>query len=118
VRWLGWQEDLRNFYLALDLLIFNSDWDALGRTPIEALAFGTPLVASVEHGGIGEVINHDRYGYLTSKHDIDWLSARAWELLANPALANSTAVAARSRIAEYCSPQGDLDRVVQLLDLN
>jgi glycosyltransferase involved in cell wall biosynthesis len=118
VRWLGWQDDLRKFYLALDVLVFNSDWDALGRTPLEALALGTPMVASVTHGGLAEVIDRDSYGYLTSTHDVDWLSARAWDILANPGLAGSTVEAARSRIVEYCNPKRDLDRLAQLLELN
>jgi len=29
VRWLGWQSDIRQFYHSLDVLLFNSDWDAM-----------------------------------------------------------------------------------------
>ena len=33
------------------------------RGPVEALALGTPVVASVERGGLNEVICDDRYGF-------------------------------------------------------
>src|SRR5581483_10576503 len=47
VRWLGWLKDMTSFYQALDVLQFNSDWDALGLTPVEAMSFGIPVVCSV-----------------------------------------------------------------------
>ena len=31
--WLGWQENLEDFYNSLDFMIFNSDWDAVGLSP-------------------------------------------------------------------------------------
>jgi len=52
VRWLGWQSDLLAFFRSLDVLVFNSDADAHGNTPVEALAAGVPAVCSVLEGGL------------------------------------------------------------------
>lgn len=115
VRWLGWRKDLRDFYLALDVLVFNSDWDALGRTPIEALALGTPVVASVQKGGLAEVISDDRCGFLTDQHDVEWLTSKLRMLRGDAALRNSMISAARTRIAETCCPALDRERLAHLL---
>jgi glycosyltransferase involved in cell wall biosynthesis len=74
VHWLGWQKDMRTFYPGLDVLLFNSDWDAFPTTPLEAMSFGVPVIASVLNGGLREVITDDRYGILLQDHDIDRLA--------------------------------------------
>ena len=50
VYWTGWLSDLAPFYAGIDVLLFNSDWDALGMTPVEAMSHCVPVVASVERG--------------------------------------------------------------------
>jgi glycosyltransferase involved in cell wall biosynthesis len=117
LRWLGWQQDMADFYRALDVLHFNSDWDALGRTPLEAAAHGVPVVASVVHGGLGEFIDSPEYGYLISAHDEDWLAEKIIFLLRNPEAGRRTALACRKRLEETCSPEKDLDRVCRLLGI-
>jgi glycosyltransferase involved in cell wall biosynthesis len=47
VRWLGWQQEMSHFYKSLDVMLFNSDWDAMGLTPLEAMSYGVPAVCSV-----------------------------------------------------------------------
>jgi glycosyltransferase involved in cell wall biosynthesis len=118
VRWLGWQNDLRNFYLSLDVLVFNSDWDALGRTPVEALALGAPVIASVKNGGLAEVIRDDRFGFLTDRHDIAWMNSKLLQLRSDPALKASIASAARAHIAETYCPIQDAERLSHLLNVN
>lgn len=49
VRWLGWRSDLTSFYRCLDLAVFNADWEALGRTPLEAVAAGAPVEIGRAH---------------------------------------------------------------------
>jgi glycosyltransferase involved in cell wall biosynthesis len=72
--WLGWVEDMRSFYMSLDVLLFNSDWDAWGNTPVEAMSFGVPVVASVLNGGLKEIISEPAYGTLLDVHDVDRLT--------------------------------------------
>src|SRR5439155_3615739 len=56
VRWLGWQSSLTAFYRSLDLMVFNTDWDALGRAPLEAIGAGVPVVVSAVHSGSQSVL--------------------------------------------------------------
>ena len=117
VRWLGWQRDLTAFYSALDVLHFNSDWDAVGRTPIEALADGIPLVASVIHGGLAEIVDREEYGYVNSTHDEAWLAKKIVFLLENPEAGRRMASAARARLKELCSPERHVETICRLLRL-
>src|ERR1700722_2749501 len=69
VRWLGWQQEMSHFYKSLDVMLFNSDWDALGLTPLEAMSYGVPGVCSVVNGGLGEIIESNQVGFLLPTHD-------------------------------------------------
>ena len=118
VRWLGWHQDLTDFYLSLDVLLFNSDWEAMGMTALEASAHGVPVVASVVHGGLREVIHSEKEGFLIDRHDVDWLAERTLLLLRNPGLRERKASACRSVLAERRDPQRNALKLLELLDLN
>lgn len=81
VRFVGWQRDTNAVYTASDVLLFNSDADAFGRTPAEAMACGLPVVASVAYGGTSELINHERNGFLLSMHDEGRLAGYVCDVL-------------------------------------
>jgi glycosyltransferase involved in cell wall biosynthesis len=100
VKWLGWQKDLSNFYKSLDVLLFNSDWDALATTPLEAMISGVLLVASQVHGGIKEIINNEAYGFLIPTHDVDALADKVIYFLRNLEEARKVAMTGRERVTQ------------------
>jgi glycosyltransferase involved in cell wall biosynthesis len=71
--------------------------ELLGLTAIEAMASGTPVVAS-RIGGLPEVVVDGETGYLVDPGDVDALHERLAELLANPAHAHQMGTAARARV--------------------
>jgi glycosyltransferase involved in cell wall biosynthesis len=73
-RFTGWVKDLDAYYRAFDVLLFNSDFDALGRTPGEAMGYGVVPVASVKYGGLPELVKHGLNGYLIDRHHADELA--------------------------------------------
>lgn len=81
INWLGWQKNLDFFYRSIDVLLFNSDYDAMGQTPLEAMAHGVPVVASVLNGGLKEVITTDEEGCLYPTHDIDGMANSILKIL-------------------------------------
>lgn len=87
VHWLGWQVSMEPVYAALDLLLFHSDWDAMGLTPIEAMARGLPVVASVLHGGLREVASSPAVAVVLEQHDPEALASHVLRLLSDPAAA-------------------------------
>ncbi len=102
MRWLGWCQEMASFYKSLDVLLFNSDWDALPTTPLEAMSFGVPVVCSVLHGGLNEIIDSARYGYVRSTHDVKVLAGVVLQLLKHPQQATAMGLAARNRIEQIC----------------
>jgi glycosyltransferase involved in cell wall biosynthesis len=115
VVWLGWQKNLDVFYRALDVMLFNSDWDAMGRTPLEAMSFGVPVVASVVHGGLKEMLDSDEYGCLINTHDVPLLASKVTELLQDRRLAEAVGARARAHIERIGDPTLHAQRVLRLL---
>jgi glycosyltransferase involved in cell wall biosynthesis len=73
--------------------------ELLGLTAIEAMASGTPVVAS-RLGGLAEIIVDGETGFLVAPGDTDELGARLQELLADPARARRMGAAARHLMLE------------------
>lgn len=61
----GWMRDLRPVYSDLDLLVLCSRNEGTPVAVIEALTSGCPVVATAE-GGVPEILEHGRWGRLTS----------------------------------------------------
>lgn len=117
VRWLGWQPDLLPFYRSLDLLLFNSDQDAMGRTPLEALAFGVPVVASILQGGLPEIVNHRNYGPIFTHHDIDEMTHAVLSILKDAQVASKLVDAGRRQLEKVASPSLHTDRMCEVLGI-
>lgn len=103
--WIGWQTKLLPFYKAIDILLFNSDWDAQARTPLEAMSYGVPLVSSILAGGTREVILDDSMGYLIGRHEIHKLADLILKLASDPRLREVVGENERRRIVNYGSPK-------------
>lgn len=78
VRWVGWLKDMQRFYHSIDLLLFNSDWDAFPTTPLETMAHGIPVVASLENGGLKKIIQNREHGILLNRDNVDTLAAEVY----------------------------------------
>ncbi|BAY97608.1 glycosyl transferase [Tolypothrix tenuis PCC 7101] len=81
VNFIGWQQNIEDFYRAIDLLLFNSNSDAFGRTVMEAMGYGIPVVASVLEGGTDSVLIHQENGYLITDHNINHLAEYCFKLM-------------------------------------
>jgi glycosyltransferase involved in cell wall biosynthesis len=68
-------------------------------TLLEALASGVPVV-STEVGGIPEVIESGKTGYLVPKGSAEFLAKRVVELLQDPSKAAQLALAGRAMVHE------------------
>ncbi|QVL52045.1 MAG: glycosyltransferase [Cyanobium sp. M30B3] len=104
VVWTGWLEEMRPLYAALDILLFNSDWDALPTTPIEAAVHGVPVVSSVLHSGLAEVLQPDVDAVLLERHDVAALASAALHILADLDAAAARASQARERVLALSDP--------------
>lgn len=57
IQFTGWlrPEQLENYYASADLLVMPSRWEGFGLTALEAMSFGTPVLAS-RVGGLKEIV--------------------------------------------------------------
>lgn len=109
LRWLGWREDLADFYRSIDVLLFHSDWDAFPTTPQEAMTYGTPVVASVVNGGLKEIFAQYQPGFLTGRHDVVRLADEVVRLICDRELASACGRSGR----EAMQTLGDVDSITQ-----
>ena len=81
--YLGWLNDdisLRLVYCAADVFVLPSIQENLPNTIMEAMACGTPCVA-FRQGGLPDLVEHERNGYLAQPFDpMDLARGIAWVL--------------------------------------
>jgi glycosyltransferase involved in cell wall biosynthesis len=73
--------------------------ELLGLSVLEAMASGTPVVAS-RIGGVPEIVRHDETGFLVEPGNVAELRQRIGELLGNRALATRMGAAAREHVLD------------------
>ncbi|HEU0165356.1 MAG TPA: glycosyltransferase [Thermomicrobiales bacterium] len=87
VRFVGSQshEQLATFYRAADVVAVPSRYESFGLVAIEAMASGTPVVAS-NVGGLRFTVENDRSGYLVPHSDPTALADAMTKILTDDAL--------------------------------
>ncbi len=92
-------KQIDHFYGAIDVFVLSSDSEGMPLTLLEALASGVPVVAT-EVGGIPEVVESGKTGYLVPKGSAEFLAKRIVEILQEPAKAQAMAIAGRAMVRE------------------
>lgn len=87
VLFLGKQNNLSELYAICDLKLLLSEKESFGLVLIEAMACGVPCIGT-DIGGIPEVIEHNKNGYIVPLHDIEHVACYALKLLKNEELLN------------------------------
>ena len=96
VHWIGQVEDVRPWYRAASIVVSASENEAFGRTLVEAMASGVPVVAT-RAGGVPEIVRDRTDGFLVTPADAAELSAAVIKLLADDNLRLAMGNHARQR---------------------
>jgi glycosyltransferase involved in cell wall biosynthesis len=83
VRFLGLRKDMAAVISASDVVVHSSLREGLPRVVLEALAMGTPLVAT-DVGGVGDVVKDGENGLLVPSQDPAALARALDRSLADP----------------------------------
>ena len=112
VRFLGagTRDDVVRLFRAADVALLTSAWENLPHTVLEALAAGTPVVATAV-GGVPEVVREGENGLLVAAGDVEAIGGALARLLGDHPLRERLAAAAAPSVEELSEPR-ILSRIV------
>lgn len=113
VHFLGFRHPVERWIAGCDLLIAPGFADAFGRTLVEAMAVGTPVIASAS-GGHSEIISDGATGVLVSVDDAAAFARAADALLRSPSTARQMADRAAQEVVPRYSISRHATAVTQL----
>ncbi len=101
------------YYAAGDMCVVPSYYEPFGLVVIEAMAAGTPVIAS-NVGGLQHTVVHGETGFLVPPRDSKVLAIAIHSLLQNPTLKQSYGNAAQNWVQSRFSTQGVPTQVHEL----
>lgn len=115
VHLLGHRTDIPFLHHAFDVFVQASDYEGTPNAVLEAMALGTPLVAT-RAGGTEEIAFDGVHGRLVAIGDGDGLGRAIAELCDRPDVARSLAAAARARVEGELSFANRVARVERIYE--
>ncbi len=98
------QEALAQYYAAADVFVMPSHYESFGMVVLEAMACGTPVVASWV-GGLASTVVHERTGLLVPVGSWRAFAHAIMRVLASPTLRETFAHAGVQRAQTYAWPR-------------
>ena len=111
----GFRYPIEDWIAGMDLLMATGERDSFGRTLIEGMAVGTPVVAA-RAGGHVEIIEHERTGLLVSPNDPEAFASAAHRILMDTAFSRELTEEARSRALSRYSVRSHAVRIMSIYD--
>lgn len=98
------QDMLQYYYAAAEALIMPSDYESFGMVALEAMACGTPVIAS-EVGGLAFLVEDGVTGFHVPTREPSALADSIYAVLTDRSLRETMRFAAQRRAAEYAWPR-------------
>ena len=99
VLFFGFRKDTNILSANFDLFVLPSYRETFGYVVVEAMASGTPVVAT-QAGGVPEILGQGEFGYLCKPKNADDLALKLEEALSNPDQRSEKAKKALSRVRD------------------
>jgi glycosyltransferase involved in cell wall biosynthesis len=115
VVFLGWQHDLERVLPGWDVFVQPSLTDSFGIATLEAMAAGLPVVATGV-GGLRELVEDGRTGWLVPPADPAALAKRLRDLALNPAQRRAMGMAGRERARAHFSVERMVAEIQKIYD--
>ncbi len=101
-RLIGHTSDVAAFHHALDMFVQSSEYEGTPNVVLEAMAFGTPTVAT-DVGGTAELVRDGEDGLIVPPRSLARLVEAMQQVLSDPATAAARRIAARRRVETVLS---------------
>jgi glycosyltransferase involved in cell wall biosynthesis len=109
---VGQRDDYLRFLRAFDVFAFPSLWEGLPYAPIEAMAVGTPVVATAV-AGTTDLVSHEETGLLVPARDEKSLAEAIVRVLTNDDLARQLADRGRSFVAASFNEEKPVEQTLE-----
>ena len=106
-------QELSLYYAAADVCVVPSHYEPFGLVAIEAMASGTPVVAS-DVGGLQFTVVDEETGLLAPPKDVQAFASAIDRILSNPQWRNQLGKTARKRVEDKFSWPGVADQLSEL----
>jgi L-malate glycosyltransferase len=105
IHFLGKTDNVGEKLAIADLMLLPSELESFGLAALEAMACKVPAIAT-NVGGVPELIDHGKTGYLAAVGDVDTMARHAVELLRNEKLLKEMGEAARFEAqSRFCASE-------------
>ena len=108
------RDQVLTLYRAADAALSTSAWENLPHSVVEALAVGTPVVATAV-GGVPEVVRNGENGLLVPAGDVDSIAGAIGRLAGDEALRAALAAQAADSVADLAEARV-LERIVRIIE--
>ena len=115
IHFLGYRDDIPALFSKIDILVSTSLYETFGRTLIEAMAAGKPVI-SVCSGGPEEIIENGKSGFLVDIGDDSAIAVKIAALLDNPDDFVEMSAAAMHRAETVFNLKNVVKRIETILD--
>jgi glycosyltransferase involved in cell wall biosynthesis len=108
------RQRILELFAAADASLLPSSWENFPHTVVEALAVGTPVIAT-RVGGVAEVVHDGENGLLVEPGDVDALTAAVRRFFDEPEVAERLRGNAVASVADYASDRlyGRLEEILR-----
>ena len=111
----GQRDDIPDLIAAAEMVVIPSDAEPFGRTAIEAMALGKPVVGT-RAGGLPEIVSDGKTGLLVVPRFPESLADACLKLLENPPLARRLGEAGRERAVSVFSADRMAGEIAKLYE--
>jgi glycosyltransferase involved in cell wall biosynthesis len=108
------RDQVLTLYRASDAALSTSAWENLPHSVVEALAVGTPVLATAV-GGVPEVVHDGENGLLVPAGDVEAIAGAIGRLVGDGGLRAALASRATGSVAELAEPAA-LERIVRIVE--
>ena len=112
---LGPRYPIEPWIMGFDVLVAPAVREGFGRTLVEGMLCGTPVVAA-DDGGHREIIRHGETGLLAKADDPSAFARAVMELHENPRMASAMAAAAKADALTKYSVEAHVERIQAIYD--